>query len=275
MEEVVENYEATKRGELGIELPWPTLNKMCMGLLPGTLTYFLASPKTGKTFLAIILARHAWLCGNEVLFVSPEMKRVEIQERFLTIDAGISYRNLVSGELGYFAEDLLNQKIIELKSGNYRGFDILDEVDDMNPKRISAATKDLKPKVVILDSCYDIQMIPGLTRMENMPIFSKWAKEQAKDTMIPHVCMSQLNDERKAALSKQTGWDAHNVVELEQTPDMKADKVLRVIPKMVRRAAHAQDLTLNWDFDRMDYSERAAIIPPRGQSADESNPWSL
>jgi replicative DNA helicase len=46
--EVLEMYERTKRGEIGIPLPWPTMTAMTLGLWPGTLSFFVARPGVGK-----------------------------------------------------------------------------------------------------------------------------------------------------------------------------------------------------------------------------------
>jgi len=47
-EQVIEMYLRTKRGEIGVPLPWPSMNDMTMGLWPQTLTFFAARPGTGK-----------------------------------------------------------------------------------------------------------------------------------------------------------------------------------------------------------------------------------
>lgn len=46
--EVYELYQRTKKGEIGIPFPWPTMTQMTMGLWPGTLTFFVARPGVGK-----------------------------------------------------------------------------------------------------------------------------------------------------------------------------------------------------------------------------------
>jgi len=46
--EVLAMYEKTKRGEIGVPFPWPTMTAMTMGLWPGTLTFFVARPGVGK-----------------------------------------------------------------------------------------------------------------------------------------------------------------------------------------------------------------------------------
>ncbi len=393
---VLDQYHATQRGESGIELPWPTLNGWCMGLQPGTLTYFLGKPSTGKcidgdtlilcgdgvyrtisdvverksdtvytcdlynkiyiikpsdyifsgikncveltllsgkkvtctpehwfafsdgnsiswvplenlkrgdkiamvdrsytkitwdsivnyhavgcrrvydlsipdthcfiandivvhnSWASIIIASYAWLKGHSVLLVSPEMRISEIQERFLAINTELSYKNMVSGELGTPGEEFLKQRIQELKTLNYDGLWVMDEIEDMNPSRIQAAIHDYNPELIVLDSCYDIQMEKGLTRIENMPLLSKWMRELGKSTKRPIIAMSQLTDDNLAALSRQTKWDANNVIEMEQTQDMLDDKIMKLIPKKVRRGAKIEALTVFWDFDQMRWHE--------------------
>jgi replicative DNA helicase len=46
--EAQELYERTKRGDVGIEFPWPLMTSVTMGMLEGTVTFFVARPGLGK-----------------------------------------------------------------------------------------------------------------------------------------------------------------------------------------------------------------------------------
>jgi len=60
---VLDMYQKVASGHRGIPLPWPTIDAMTSGLWLGTVTMFVARPGVGKTFVAIIAARHAWMKG--------------------------------------------------------------------------------------------------------------------------------------------------------------------------------------------------------------------
>lgn len=46
--EVLAQYEKTKRGEIGVPFPWPTMTAMTLGLWSATLSFFVARPGVGK-----------------------------------------------------------------------------------------------------------------------------------------------------------------------------------------------------------------------------------
>ncbi len=261
-EQVIEMYLRTKRGEIGVPLPWPSMNEMTMGLWPQTLTFFAARPGTGKTFAITIILRHAWQEGFRVLMISPEMSAEEIAERGFSIQFHTCYSDIVSGSLGEFREETFFEGIRGLKGEE--GFYILDDNAKMEPRSIEAAIDIVKPAVVGIDSVYMIRSGPG-NRYERMLTTVDWLRELAKNKNIPVIALTQFNKEaanRKRggtmetfALTDAITWDAHNLIGLNQDEDMKKDKRMEFLAIKVRRPAFKQDVHTNWDFDTMDFSE--------------------
>ncbi len=257
----LEMYKNTVEGKIGVPLPWPTMNAMTMGLWPGTVTLFFGRPGMGKTFVMMIGSRHAWLNGYKCLVVSPEMSATELGERFFAVDAAVSYRDMVSGKLGAFNEQMLVKKIEERKEA--KGIWVLDEPDELRPEVIESAAMDLGVDVIWIDSCYDLRVGSG-PRQDRMAAISEYMRRLAKRTGKPVVAASQFNRSQDgaksasmggAAMSDQLAWDAHNLIGMVQTDDMRDDLIMEFDPMKVRRMAHVAKVTARWDFDTMKFDE--------------------
>lgn len=262
-DEVITQYKRTKDGVIGVPMPWPSLNEMTMGLWPGTLTFFAARPGVGKTFAIVIICLHAWKEGYRVLLVSPEMSAIEIAERAFSIQTRTSYRDVVSGALGEFAEKRFFEGVMTMKG--MEGFYIIDADEQMEPRAIEDVIDEVAPDVVGIDSAYMLRTAPG-NRYERMVATVDWLRGMAKRKKVPTIALSQFRklDSKRGgslddfAMTDTIAWDAHNLFGLHQDEDMKADKVMEFKGIKVRRQAFQRDLKVNWDFEMMNFEEIGA-----------------
>lgn len=252
MEQVRERYEQTEAGIVGVPLRWPSVNAFTMGLWPETVTLFLARPGTGKSYLLTISSLWAHSKGYKVLLNSPEMGADENAERAYAMLAGVSYGQVVSGELSHGQKDKFYGKMEELAPA--QGLWCLDKEDAKDPDLVEQAVMDLGVDVVFLDAVYDMRIGKG-TRLDRMSGISEWLRGFAHRTKVAVAASSQLNLSGTAALSDQTIWDAHNVIHMRQTADMREMKVLDLEPEKVRRGAHRKKVRLHWDFDQNLFDE--------------------
>jgi replicative DNA helicase len=263
---VMKSYQKIASGYQGVPLPWPSLHRMTAGMWPGTVTLFVARPNVGKTFLAVIAARYAWLKGNKVLIVSPEMSKEEIAERFFVIHANVSYRDVVAGQLSDLAMPQLEEVIERAKS--MTDLWIMDSSDDISPKGVNAAIKACQPHLVGVDSIYGLN-IKG-DRRERLLGALDWMNESSKQLSYAALAFAQLNrvaelSARKGggsrlgtiALADELAQDTHTIHSLEQTKDDRADKIAYVRPLKLRRGQRwgIDKVKLNWDFDAMKHDE--------------------
>jgi len=262
---VIDLYRKVAGGYRGIALPWPTLDNMTAGMWPKTLTMFVARPGVGKTFIAVIAARYAWASGYRTLIVSPEMSKEEIAERFFVVESGVSYRDMIHGQLSDFTLPKLEKTIQDLTTAE--NLWIMDASDDITPKGIEAAIRACKPNLVAVDSMYDLR-VKG-ERRDRALVALEWMKDAAKRLEFACCGFAQQNrtaelSERKGggarlgtiALADEIGQDAHAVFALEQSKDDKDDKVLWIKPLKLRRGQILKErVGLNWDFDAMKYDE--------------------
>jgi len=267
-----EFYNDIKMGRMGIELPWKSINNMTRGLWPETLTFFVARPSVGKTFLAIIVARHAHLCGKRVLIISPEMNAIEVGERFFAIDASVSYSDVISGCLsqlpgqdGRSAEERYFEAL-DSRAGELDGPYILDDEDKLTASSLEAAIAKIAPDLIAVDAAYLLRIGRG-SRYDRIIEVVEWMRHVSKVFHVPVLATSQLNKESEkkgqggmqgVAMTDTINWDAHNLFALKQTPEMRDDGKLSIIPIKVRRMAKLwgkAEINVMWDLERMRFDE--------------------
>lgn len=292
--EVLEMYERTKRGETGIPYPWPTMTQMTMGLWPQTLTFFVARPGVGKTWTAVNIALNAWLQGHRVLFVSPELGRVELGERILSMHGRFPYGDMVQATLGdHGGEKKLRALVDELVHSEraQKDFIILDDEDHLSPPHIEAATDTIAPALTVLDSIYMMRVEQGKVkkgagskggRYDRILDTIDWARSYSRSRRIPVLGISQMSRDAKKggkggeavkrgqgtggledalAMTDTLLWDVHNLFGIWQDEDMKLDKQLLYVPLKIRRSAMASKLFIRWDMESMDFSELGTKVP--------------
>ena len=282
--DVLDLYERVKRGETGVPFPWQTMTDVTLGMWPGTVTFFVARPWMGKTWTGVIMAMHAWSKGQKVLFVTPEMSRVELAERMVAKYGELSYRDIVAGTLGSFAEKSFRKTIAELQEKG-RGIAILDDEEKLNTDGIEQAVDAFKPDLVVLDSIYMLRVMLGRIkkgagskgdRRERIIDTVEWTRGFSRRKEIPVIGISQLARtgdikreavkavkagrgtgglENTVAISDEVYWASHNLFAMFQDEYMRQDKQMMYVPLKARRMAKLSSLVAKWDMDLMDFSE--------------------
>lgn len=264
-----EFYDDIKLGKMGIELPWNSLNKITRGLWPETVTFFVARPGTGKTFLAIIIARHATKLGKRVLIVSPEMNVIEVGERFFAIEAGVAYSDVISGSLSQLTGPdgrSAEERYFEALDGTGNGPYIIDDEDKLTAAHLESVIARTSPDLVAIDAAYLLPIGKG-NRYERIISVVEWMRHISKVFHVAVVATSQLTKEAEkkgaigqvaVALTDTINWDTHNLFALKQTPEMRDDGKLSIIPIKVRRMAKLfgrPEIDILWDMDNMRFDE--------------------
>lgn len=293
-------YENTKNGVMGVPFPWASMTAMTFGLWPGTLTFFVARPGTGKTWVAVLVAWNAWATyGKRVLVVSPEMGLGELGERVVATHGKHSYKNIVAGSLGKFAEPRLYETYDKLKVAD--GFYIIDDEDRLTSEYIDDVVHHLKPDLVVLDSVYMLRVEQSRLsrgagsrgdRFERMASTAAWMRSSARRTNTPWVGIHQLSRAGDVASNKKIMrqlkrgkfagqlqnsiayadellWHCHNVFALVQDEDMKIDKKMLLVPLKVRRQANITLVAIRWCMEKMDFEELGnKVIENDGELAE-------
>ncbi len=279
-------YEDSLSGGIPIPAPWESINAMTRGWMPGTNSWFAARPGSGKTFLGIECGLHAWNQRSledspkkiDVLFISPEMLKLQIAERAFVMRAKIPYGAVVGASLSHFQMEKYKAAVKAVQDES--GFWVLDASDGLSPDRIGQAIEETGASLVIIDAAYKIPwMARARDRFENMFVgvetVSNWSKRTwSGDRKIAIVASSQMNraGDRKGkdapksqdggpgqsalALSDNIAWEADNLLMVDQDEDDKQSGISHLYPSKVRRMGEWRSkVTIRWNMETMDFSE--------------------
>jgi replicative DNA helicase len=266
-DQVMANLNRVRSGFAGVALPWESITNLTMGMWQQTATYIVARPGVGKTQVAVLTAHKAIKEGRKVLFISPEMSKAELAERFYVLESQVSATNMMTGNLSSFEEAKLKAAMDNPTA--LEGVFMIDNEDDLSPGGMEAAIRQIKPDLVIVDSIYMLHF-KGI-KSERTEKAVDWIRQSSKVYNVPFLGIHQMNrmatkdakhgggfDTSSIALSDQLLWDAHAVFMLEQDADMKADRRLRIHVGKLRRGAHpGRPIDVRFDLERMDFSEIA------------------
>ena len=108
-------HRTTHKGELtGLETGFPKVNSLTMGWQPGNLIVVAARSSVGKTTFAMNSLTAAARAGARVIMFSLEMKRRELEWRWLSSLSGVDMYRIRGGYLGEADLEKVGQAITEM-----------------------------------------------------------------------------------------------------------------------------------------------------------------
>lgn len=278
--EIKEFYLKIKEGQRGVLTPWDKVNDITLGFWPEDLILFVARAGVGKTWTAVLLALHAWrtpkpITGEQrrVLFITTEVSRMRIGMRFYAAMERLPYGEFTHGHLdSAFTEPRFFKAVEDLY--NAEGLYIIGGDFDFQIESVASAIETCKPDLVILDGVYLLR-VQGANRNERMANAFDEMKRLAKRKRVPLVITTQFNREVKKDLAKTVqmesialsdvgAWNADLIFGLIQDDGMKNEKKM-ILKALKVREGSGDEVMVNWNFDRMDFSE---IVTSGGQGGD-------
>lgn len=214
--------EAAARGELtGVRTGFADLDRVILGLRPGTLNILAARPGMGKTALALDIAEQ---CGEPVAFFSLEMASEEMAERMLSKATGLDSTALRNGNAMKSSAATLQKAFADLaKSRIY-----LDDSAKKSPLQVISQCKRMKAKeglgLIIVDYLQFMSLEgKSESKRHELEDVSKLMKACAKELGVPVLALAQLSrdcekrDDKRPILadlreSGQIEQDAHLVM---------------------------------------------------------------
>lgn len=262
-ERVIQDYMAAKEGISGIPTPWSSINEMTQGMNEGELWVIVARLAVGKTWLLLMIAEHAWRMGKKVLIITTEMTSAQLAFRFFALHLKIPYNDFRAGRVSLFREEemfqsirgLLDQKRLVVMGAGFRA----------TPENVDDAVATAEPDLILLDGMYLVKGA-GRNRQERVANVADEVKQTALRYQRPLVATTQFNREVKTndlstgrveniGITDTIGWNSSVVLAALQTDDMHHDRVMVLRPNKVREGAIKKDVTIQFDLDRMAYSE--------------------
>lgn len=239
---------------LGYATGFPTIDRATAGLQPGQLVTILASPKAGKSTLALKMASVIHQNGSPIVFQSFEMSNLEQQERFDALRAGVSHNRLRRGALSESEEDAYQRMLGSL--GDVP-FVLADSASGITVSALAAKVSSRVPDVLFVDGVY--LMIDEVTGEANTPQaltnITRSFKRLAQRLNIPIVITTQALlwkmqgtrlSEKSPGYSSSFLQDSDVVLGLERIENEDTTRTLRVIAS---RNCGPADVTCVWDWN--------------------------
>ncbi len=195
MAEAMSQLEARKRGDIvGIPTYFNDLDKALMGMQNGDLIILAARPSMGKTAFAGNVSERVARWSGPVLFVSIEMPRRQIGDRFL------ASQSKVHGSLIKYPKGLPDSEIAKIynAAGEIEKLPIfVDDSPIRTLSHIGASARKTKRKhglaLIVVDYLSKITESAGTNRQETVAIISAGLKSIARQVGVPILCLHQLN----------------------------------------------------------------------------------
>ena len=219
----------TKSGITGVHSGFKELDKYTMGWQPGNLIILGARPSVGKTAFALNLARNAAVqFGHGVAFFSLEMTNMELTDRLIASESGISADKL-KGKVKMQQNEwvVLEQSIKKLvKAPLY-----IDETPGITlTDFVAKARRLVREKGVEIIFVDYLQLMHsgksqfgGFSKVQEVTDISNTLKSTAKDLKVPIIALAQLNRNlmsRAGSNGKPVLSDLKDSGSIEQDADM-------------------------------------------------------
>lgn len=249
-------FRKNNPGLLGVATGFPTIDAVTNGLQKGQLIVVVATPKTGKSTLALQIANNVHKQNLSPMFQSFEMTNREQQNRYDSMRAQISHNRLITGALT-LDEEKRYQKSLESMSEDETNFWLVDAAHGITVSAIQSKIQTLQPDVVFIDGVY--LMMDENTGESNTPQaltgITRSLKRLAQKTNKPIIITTQaLNwKTRKGKVSTDSiGYsssflqDADVVFGLEREDELVDDT--RTLKVLAARNSGNVEASLLWDW---------------------------
>ena len=232
------------RGKLGVQVGFRDFDFDTGGFKPGQMTVIAAGTNQGKSTVALNIVNGALHNGHGVALFTLEMDREEIADLLVSNNCRVN-RNCFN--TGFFEPvDMLRIQDKLLKIGSLPLW-IYDEasmtVDDIRA-RVELLKSEKKISLVVIDYVQIVTHPDARTpREQQVAEIARGIRILAKETKLPFVILSQLNDEGKLRESRVVAHEAHNVVILEPNNE----QTLMVMKVVKGRRIMKKDYTLQYE----------------------------
>ncbi len=253
------------RGMRGIATGFKHLDYLLKGLEKETLTTVIANTGVGKTWLEIVIGANCQLQNCRVLQFVTEMSEEIMRDRYEAVLFAkcyktLNYNDFKSGRLPPEVEE----QYFEFLREDLPNFEPLIIVTATGVMGVSAAIDKYKPDIVMIDSAYLMEDDQGAKDdWLRVAHITRDLKKLAKRAKVPILINTQAdkNTSKKTGpelgsimYTQAIGQDSDNVLALYRDEVMINDREMG-IKILKQREGTLGKLTMNWDFDTMNFSE--------------------
>jgi len=266
--------------EYGLQLGWPTLDKMSGGLVRGDVLSIVGRPAAGKSLMLLYGALHGWKkAGEEAvqgktpehdqsrMFVSMEMDVLSIQQRLAALQTSLPAAQLKHATLSTANLSKLKKGLTEIKGYPFP-FYVVDGNLAATVEDIWMMARQLKPAAIFIDGAYLVKHPTERDRYRRVAENAELIKSELA-ALAPVVCSWQF---ARTAAKKQNSKKAEKVgledigysdaiaqvasivlglFEEESVETLKQRKV----EILKGRSGEVGQFHTKWDWQSMDFSE--------------------
>jgi replicative DNA helicase len=249
-------FRKNNPGLLGVATGFPTIDAVTNGLQKGQLIVVVATPKTGKSTLALQIANNIHKQGLSPMFQSFEMTNREQQDRYDSMRAQVSHNRLITGSLNADEEKRYKESL-ETMADDKTNFWLVDSAHGITVSAIQSKVQVLQPDVIFIDGVYLMldeqtgesntpQALTGITRS-----LKRLAQRMNKPVVITTQALNWKTKKGKVSTdsigySSSFLQDADVVFGLEKEDETVDDT--RILKVMAARNSANVEASLMWDW---------------------------
>jgi replicative DNA helicase len=249
-------FRKNNPGLLGVATGFPTIDQVTNGLQKGQLIVVVATPKTGKSTLALQIANNIHKQGLSPMFQSFEMTNREQQDRYDSMRAQVSHNRLITGSLNSDEEKRYRESL-ETMADDKTNFWLVDSAHGITVSAIQSKVQTLQPDVIFIDGVYLMmdeqtgesntpQALTGITRS-----LKRLAQRMNKPVVITTQALNWKTKKGKVSTdsigySSSFLQDADVVFGLEREDESVDDT--RILKVMAARNSGNVEASLMWDW---------------------------
>lgn len=193
----LEELSQKEDGLTGIPSGFADLDTLTSGWQPSDLIIIAARPGMGKTSFVLSMARNASMeFGKGIALFSLEMSNIQLVQRLLSMESGISSHKLRTGKLSESDWKNLHKAVDRMSEAPI----FIDDTPGINIFELRAKSRRLKMQhdiqLIVIDY---LQLMTGGTdrgkgnREQEVSAISRSLKALAKELNVPVIALSQLS----------------------------------------------------------------------------------
>ena len=267
-----------KSGLTGVPSGWNFLDSCTGGFQAGDVYVFLGRPKSGKSQTLINMASSAYSRGHIPLFISMEMSGKQIARRLLALRAGIDLSAIRSGKLSSFGQFRLTEAGETMKQG--LPLYLIEGQFKRDTFEIGNLVHALMPAIVFIDGGYLVKPASkqSKTSWERITETIEDIKFTAMKAKVPIVVSYQFN--RSLKKNESAGFEhiqladaigqiasvAVGITDVTSSSSTMPTSQVNFDPDKCRkmqiiggREGESGEFLINWDWERMNFSEVPAL----------------
>ncbi len=178
----------------GIHIGWPTFDSVTNGVRGGQLMVIIAAVKEGKSTALLNIAHNAYIAGHNILYVSIEMPKEQIERRFDARASGLSYSRIRDGKLNPMEEQIYKQCLQNQKTRQNKFYTIDSHNCTSSYLRSKIKTFPHKFDLVVVDYLTLVQpAVKGRDQWESIGKVTEEVRAIAREMNIPIITAAQAN----------------------------------------------------------------------------------